>query len=51
MNEEDARLVRELFSRDFIQVLVVTAELCWELDWSAQLVIVMGTPQHAKIHV
>lgn len=43
MNEEDARLVRELFSRDFIQVLVATAELCWELDWSAQLVIVMGS--------
>lgn len=42
MNEADARLVQELFARDFIQVLVATAELCWELDYSAQLVIVMG---------
>lgn len=43
MNESDRQLVQELFTHDFIQVMVVTSEMCWELEWSVQLVIVMGT--------
>lgn len=42
MNESDSQLVQELFTHDFIQVMVVTSEMCWELEWSVQLVIVMG---------
>ena len=43
MNDSDAQLVLELVQNDWIQVLVTTAELCWELELAAHLVIVMGT--------
>ncbi|KAK8828047.1 U5 small nuclear ribonucleoprotein helicase [Blastocystis sp. ATCC 50177/Nand II] len=43
MNAADAQLVLELYKNDWIQVLVTTAELCWELELAAHLVIVMDT--------
>ena len=42
MNAADAQLVLELYKNDWIQVLVTTAALCWELELAAHLVIVMG---------
>lgn len=42
MNESDARLVMELFQNDYIQILVTPYDLCWTLDLSVYLVIVMG---------
>lgn len=42
MNETDARLVLELFRNDWIQVLVAPYELCWELDLSVHVVLVLG---------
>lgn len=42
MNERDAELVLELFKNDYIQILVVPYDLCWWLDLSVYLVVVMG---------
>lgn len=42
MNASDASLVLQLYSNDYIQVLVATYDLCWSLQVSAHLVLVMG---------
>lgn len=42
MNASDASLVLQLYRNDYIQVLVATYDLCWSLQVSAHLVLVMG---------
>lgn len=42
MNEKDAQLVLELFRNEYIQILVAPYDLCWSLDISVHLVVVMG---------
>lgn len=42
MNATDASLVFQLYQNDYIQVLVVTSDLCWSLQLSAHLVLIMG---------
>jgi len=42
MNPTDASLVYQLYQNDYIQVLVVTADLCWSLQLSAHLVLILG---------
>ncbi|CAK7199611.1 Pre-mRNA-splicing helicase BRR2 [Sporothrix eucalyptigena] len=45
LSETDKRIVRHLFVNGAIQVLVASRDVCWELDCTAHLVVVMGT-QH-----
>ena len=42
MSERGAQLVMELYKNDCIESLVVPYDLCWTLDFSVYLVIVMG---------
>ncbi|KAI9903001.1 hypothetical protein N3K66_002353 [Trichothecium roseum] len=39
----DRRIVKHLYDRGAIQVLIVSRDCCWELTSTAHLVIVMGT--------
>ncbi|PKS06631.1 hypothetical protein jhhlp_007381 [Lomentospora prolificans] len=39
----DRRIVKHLYDRGAIQVLVASRDVCWELDCTAHLVVVMGT--------
>lgn len=39
----DKRIVKHLYDKGAIQVLVASRDVCWELDCTAHLVIVMGT--------
>jgi pre-mRNA-splicing helicase BRR2 len=39
----DKRIVKHLYGQGAIQVLVASRDVCWELDCTAHLVIVMGT--------
>ncbi|KAK1781120.1 Sec63 Brl domain-containing protein [Copromyces sp. CBS 386.78] len=39
----DKRIVKHLYNNGAIQVLIASRDVCWELDCSAHLVIVMGT--------
>ncbi|CAK7562243.1 MAG: Pre-mRNA-splicing helicase BRR2 [Sporothrix epigloea] len=43
LSEMDKRIVRHLFVNGAIQVLVASRDVCWELDCTAHLVVVMGT--------
>ncbi|CAK7215283.1 Pre-mRNA-splicing helicase BRR2 [Sporothrix curviconia] len=49
LTETDKRIVRHLFVNGAIQVLVASRDVCWELDCTAHLVVVMGT-QHFDGH-
>ena len=39
----DKRIVRHLFDKGALQVMVASRDVCWELDCKAHLVVVMGT--------
>jgi pre-mRNA-splicing helicase BRR2 len=43
LSTNDKRIVKHLFNNGAIQVLVASRDVCWELDCTAHLVIVMGT--------
>jgi len=43
LSQSDKRIVRHLYNNGATQVLIASRDVCWELDCSAHLVIVMGT--------
>ncbi|KAI9745256.1 MAG: DEIH-box ATPase [Claussenomyces sp. TS43310] len=43
LSASDKRIVKHLYNNGAIQVLVASRDVCWELDCTAHLVIVMGT--------
>ncbi|KAI1501740.1 Sec63 Brl domain-containing protein [Biscogniauxia marginata] len=43
LSQSDKRIVLHLYKQGAIQVLVASRDVCWELDCTAHLVIVMGT--------
>ncbi|OJJ71614.1 hypothetical protein ASPBRDRAFT_42964 [Aspergillus brasiliensis CBS 101740] len=43
LSATDKRIVSHLFSIGAIQVLLASRDVCWELDLTAHLVVVMGT--------
>ncbi|KAI9828704.1 MAG: DEIH-box ATPase [Thelocarpon impressellum] len=43
LSQTDKRIVHNLFVTGKIQVVLASRDVCWELDCSAHLVIVMGT--------
>jgi len=43
LSTSDKRIVKHLFNNGAIQVLVASRDVCWELDCTAHLVVVMGT--------
>lgn len=43
LSTDDKRIVKYLYDNGAIQVLVASRDVCWELDCTAHLVIVMGT--------
>lgn len=45
LSQSDKRIVKHLYDQGAIQVLVASRDVCWELNSTAHLVVVMGT-QH-----
>ncbi len=43
LSQYDKRIVKHLYNNSAIQVLVASRDVCWELDSTAHLVVVMGT--------
>ncbi|RDW74063.1 Sec63-domain-containing protein [Coleophoma crateriformis] len=43
LTSSDKRIVKYLYDHGAIQVLVASRDVCWELDSTAHLVVVMGT--------
>ncbi len=43
LSKDDKRIVSYLYSIGAIQVIVASRDVCWEIDCTAHLVIVMGT--------
>ena len=43
LSAHDKRIVSHLYSRGALQVMVASRDVCWEIDCTAQLVVVMGT--------
>ncbi|KAK7419011.1 Pre-mRNA-splicing helicase BRR2 [Neonectria magnoliae] len=43
LSQSDKRIVKHLYDKGAIQVLVASRDVCWELDSTSHLVIVMGT--------
>ncbi|KAI0125930.1 Sec63 Brl domain-containing protein [Xylariales sp. AK1849] len=43
LSQSDKRVVKHLYNQGAIQVLVASRDVCWELDCTAHLVVVMGT--------
>ena len=43
LSTNDKRIVSHLYSIGALQVMVVSRDVCWEIDCTAHLVIVMGT--------
>lgn len=43
LSMSDKRIVKHLYDNGAIQVMVASRDVCWELDCTAHLVIVMGT--------
>lgn len=43
LSASDKRIVKHLYDNGAIQVMVASRDVCWELDCTAHLVIVMGT--------
>ena len=46
MNEDEKSLVYQLFEAQAIQVLICTYQLCWELEMSAYMVMIMDTQRY-----
>ncbi|EGS23280.1 pre-mRNA splicing helicase-like protein [Thermochaetoides thermophila DSM 1495] len=43
LSQSDKRIVKHLYNNGAIQVLIASRDVCWELDFTAHLVVVMGT--------
>ena len=43
LSTHDKRIVSHLYSRGALQVMVASRDVCWEIDCTARLVVVMGT--------
>jgi len=43
LDSNDKRIVSHLYSRGALQVMIASRDICWELDCTAHLVVVMGT--------
>ena len=43
LSTSDRRIVSHLYTMGAIQIMVVSRDVCWEIDFTAYLVIVMGT--------
>lgn len=43
LSQTDKRIVKHLYDNGAIQVLVAARDICWELDCTAHLVVLMGT--------
>ncbi|KAL2018870.1 hypothetical protein VTK56DRAFT_295 [Thermocarpiscus australiensis] len=43
LSQSDKRIVKHLYNNGAIQVLIASRDVCWELDCTAHLVVVMGT--------
>jgi len=43
LSQSDKRIVKHLYIQGAIQVLIASRDVCWELDCTAHLVVVMGT--------
>ncbi|KAF7523141.1 hypothetical protein G7054_g11863 [Neopestalotiopsis clavispora] len=43
LSQSDKRIVKHLYNQGAIQILVASRDVCWELDCTAHLVVVMGT--------
>jgi len=43
LTQSDKRIVKHLYNNGAIQILIASRDVCWELDSTAHLVIVMGT--------
>lgn len=43
LSSSDKRIVKHLYNNGAIQVMVASRDVCWELDCTAHLVVVMGT--------
>ncbi|KAI1872568.1 hypothetical protein JX265_005448 [Neoarthrinium moseri] len=43
LSQSDKRIVKHLYNQGAIQVLIASRDVCWELDCTAHLVVVMGT--------
>ncbi|KAK5654988.1 hypothetical protein OQA88_6747 [Cercophora sp. LCS_1] len=43
LGQSDKRIVKHLYNNGAIQVLIASRDVCWELDCTAHLVVVMGT--------
>lgn len=43
LSQSDKRIVKHLYNQGAIQVLIASRDVCWELDCTSHLVVVMGT--------
>ncbi|KAL1882717.1 hypothetical protein VTK73DRAFT_1237 [Phialemonium thermophilum] len=43
LSQSDKRIVKHLYDNGAIQVLIASRDVCWELNCTAHLVVVMGT--------
>lgn len=43
LSKTDKRIVKHLFQIGAIQVMLASRDVCWEIDFTAHLVVVMGT--------
>ncbi|KAK4131874.1 Sec63-domain-containing protein [Trichocladium antarcticum] len=43
LSQSDKRIVQHLYKNGAIQILIASRDVCWELDCTAHLVVVMGT--------
>lgn len=43
LSNSDKRIVKHLYNNGAIQVLIASRDVCWELDCTAHLVVIMGT--------
>ncbi|OIW35365.1 Sec63-domain-containing protein [Coniochaeta ligniaria NRRL 30616] len=43
LSQSDRRIVKHLYDQGAIQVLIASRDVCWELNSTAHLVVVMGT--------
>ncbi|KAL8824065.1 MAG: hypothetical protein Q9191_005324 [Dirinaria sp. TL-2023a] len=43
LSANDKRIVSHLYTRGALQIMIASRDVCWELDCTAHLVVVMGT--------
>lgn len=43
LSASDKRIVSHLYSRGALQIMIASRDVCWEIDFTAHLVVVMGT--------